>query len=242
MQTTTKTRNRTKNKHKTTKYRRDHRKETQSICSHFVCFGVPVRGFYMSVSRCPLSSNPSLDTAVVQRAEWRESVCVCWHRRACVGEWHCPHRQVGGGIWGGRGEYWSAFWHLCLGIISFLGKLCPVGRSGGWRGAGSAPTTPVQWNKHGGQKRHLSMLFSPGLSLGLRHAAMIREQSRPQVQRFDLSLSLYCITKSTWGLQPSLHHNAGIIFMNEWVRWSAISLHLHSASTDMPAIFEYGIS
>ncbi len=83
------------------------------------------------------------------------------------------------------------FWHLCSGMISFLGKPCPVGRSGGWRGTGSgdtkahaaqsAPTTPVRWNKHGGQKRHLPMLYNPVLSPSLRHAAVMEEQSVPRV-------------------------------------------------------------
>lgn len=55
-----------------------------------------------------------------------------------------------------------------------------------------------------------------------------------------ISLSLYILHyKKLLSLHPSLCHDAGIIFMNERVGWSAISLHLHSASTDILAVFEY---
>lgn len=61
--------------------------------------------------------------------------CGCLHRRACVWECQCPHRW-GGGVFGvaegsvgafGPQFFWLHGWSM----ISFLGKPCPVGRSGG---------------------------------------------------------------------------------------------------------------
>lgn len=61
-------------------------------------------------------------------------VCGCVHGRACVGEWQCPHRRVGGVFWEQRGvlerPIICCFCQLFWDMISFLGKLRPVGHSG----------------------------------------------------------------------------------------------------------------
>lgn len=84
----------------------------------------------MSLPKCTLS----VDNASVLRADGRECVCaracllvfVCvltWG--ACVAECQRPHRDVGGIVWGSRGEHWSLIFGNCIWIFSFLDRRCP---------------------------------------------------------------------------------------------------------------------
>lgn len=146
--------------------------------------------------------------------------CGCLHRRACVWECQCPHRW-GGGVFGvaegsvgafGPQFFWLHGWSM----ISFLGKPCPVGRSGGmvwvWK---------LKIEASCGGTNHLNAMEQTWPT----DCSSIWDTLpwwRSNLFPFDLLLLHY---KKLSKPPPPLHYNAGIIFMNERARWSVISLH-----------------
>lgn len=77
MQTTTKKCKMTKNKCKTAKYRRDHQKETQSICCFGVCFTLGAL-FLLQEEQGLLHITEHFS------ARWVLRKCVCLHAAACI--------------------------------------------------------------------------------------------------------------------------------------------------------------
>lgn len=100
---------------------------------------------------------------------------------------------------------------------------------------GRKGTKPHNATKMSERKDTFLVLYSPALFLGLKHD----DQGVLLLQHFDLWVALQ---RALEAFDHAAQHNAGIMFMNEGVRWSVISFHLHPASSNMQVIFSHDIS
>lgn len=134
----------------------------------------------------------------------------------------CQHRQVGGKVWGSRGEYRSSrvpIWLLYMGIISLLDKLCTtVGNDVG--------LAPFPHNR----TKMVDRLFPSSQFDTCCHD--LGAISDLYIQRFELSLFLSLQHKSSWG-PPTLTEPQCRYYIYEWTvgggGWGVISLHhLHT--------------
>lgn len=120
-------------------------------------------------------------------------------------------------IWGGGGGFWEEAPHgsECRG----RGRVCMLAGSPellfSWPASVSGRQNQEAVDGHG------CALHNPLGSLRLTHSAVMQELWLLQVFCFDLFFLLNY--KSSPGRRPSLHHNAGIVFLNGRGRWRTIS-------------------